>query len=79
MKVFMVVDEDGRNVAATLYEGTAVDILFSRAIDAGRVDTTEMTFDQAGDQIIQFDGEEAMGILTDSQMNELDTEGLVLL
>lgn len=80
MKVFMLVDGNGRNVAATLQEGTAMDLMFSRAIDAGRVDMDALTFDSGTDTIVEVDESDVLdGLLTDFEINELDTNGLVLL
>lgn len=81
MKTFIITDKNGTTVAATLDEGTAMDILFERALRAGRVDNETRTFEADGDTITEMDPAELLEsqLLTESQIADLDEEGLVLL
>lgn len=81
MKVFIIDDANGVARAFALDEGTAMDILFDRAIEAGRVDMDARTFDAAGERIGSDDSEQvlACGLMTDEQFETLKQEGLLLL
>jgi hypothetical protein len=81
MKVYILVDENGKNVAATLDPGMAMDLLLSRLMDAGKVDPESNTFEAFGQTVIEVDQQELLDekLLTDFEVNQLDTEGFVLL
>ena len=81
MKAFIITDKNGDTVAATLSQCTAMDLVFDRALASGRVNNEARTFDADGDTITEMDSSELLEsrLLTESQITDLDEEGLVLL
>jgi hypothetical protein len=81
MKTFIINDKDGKTVGAALDISTAMDLVFDRALKAGRVDMDEGTFEAEGETITEMNSQEAIdgGLLTEQQIADLDQEGLVML
>lgn len=81
MKTFIITDKDGKTVGATLEMGAAMDLVFDRALKAGRVDMDERTFEADGETITEMDSAELIEcrLLTEQQIADLDEEGLVIL
>lgn len=81
MKTFIVLDGNSRPIAATTDEAIAMDILFNKALQEGRVDEDLGTFDFGGDSILDTDFEsmrESM-FFTEAELTQLEEEGAILI
>ena len=81
MKTFIVLDDNSRPIAATTDEAIAVDILFNKARQEGRVDEELGTFDFGDNSILDTDFEslrESM-FFTEAELTTLEEEGAILI
>jgi len=80
MKAFIVLDGNSRPIAATTTEETAFDVIFTKALQEGRVDEATGTFDFGDNSILDVD----LASITDSmfftpaELEELQEKGAVL-
>jgi hypothetical protein len=81
MKVYMLTDENGKNVAVSLDPGMVMNMLISGLMDAGKIGPETMALDACGQTVIEVERQVLLdrGILGDSEVNQLDAEGFVLL
>jgi hypothetical protein len=80
MKVYVVLDEQSRLVAAAMNEAMAMDALFTVALQNGRIDEERGTFDFSSNSVIstELDTLRESMFFTDAEINELQDNGIVI-
>lgn len=81
MKAFIILDGNSRPVGAAMDEGMAMDVLFTIALQEGRIDEELGTFDFADNSVLSTDIEKLResAFLTTEELKELEEKGAVIL
>jgi hypothetical protein len=80
MKAYVVLDEQSRPIAAAMNEAMAMDVLFTIALQEGKIDEERGTFDFSSNSIINVDFNalrESM-FFTEAEIEELENNGAVI-
>lgn len=80
MKVYVVLDEQSRPVAAAMNEAMTMDALFTVALQDGRIDEERGTFDFSNNSVIstELDTLRESMFFTDAEIDELQDNGIVI-
>lgn len=81
MEAFIVLNEKNRPIAAAMDEGMAMDILFTIALQEGRVNDESGTFDFGDNSVlnVDFDTIRESMFFTEAELTKLEEEGAILI